>query len=128
MDESAVTVPESAWLTQLRAISWSGFACDCPYSDRWVAALCTHLPRLTHLTVMLPRHMTSATLSILANAERLSALEVHIFRTSNASDAEVGALLQRSRALRSLCDYSDKAGPMPPSRARLDARHFKRSN
>jgi hypothetical protein len=82
--ELADRVPEGEWLrrmessqmTQLRALLWQHHICyeHCDYlrySDRWVAALCTQLPRLTRLELTLQPRMTNETLSILADAPAL---------------------------------------------------------
>jgi hypothetical protein len=104
--ELATTVPKRKWLrlmvdgqlAHLRTLVWTGGT----YTDRWLAAVCAKLPRLTHLEIALTRSTTKETLALLIGAERLAVLGVHISWLSNVSDTAVSALLQRSRALRRL--------------------------
>jgi hypothetical protein len=93
---------DSGCMAQLRKISFTGFLPECGYTDRWVSAVCTRLPRLTHLDVKLAARMTSQTLFILADAERLTVLDVELSGRNDVSTAAVAALLQRWRALRTL--------------------------
>jgi hypothetical protein len=83
-DELVRKVPESEWLrlmksgqlAQLRALSWTAhdaWRCEC--SDRWLSAVCMHLPRRTHLELG-----AVEALVILANAERLRRRWMWTFR------------------------------------------------
>jgi hypothetical protein len=104
-------VPEREWLhviesglfAQLRTLRMeeNAFQDYGTYHDRWVAAVCS-LPRLTHLELAISVRMTSKALSIVTDAPQLRVLDLDICMVQEVNEGALGALMQRSRALRSL--------------------------
>jgi hypothetical protein len=113
---------ESGKLAHLRSLVLLPFAAQvCDYSDEWLFALCTQFPRLTHLELPISSYMTSGALPILASADHLSALDISLPRGVWDAGA-IGALLQHSRALRSLSTYCVEFLPMKGLRTLLNVR------
>jgi hypothetical protein len=104
-EKDLVDLMKSHALDKLTTLRWdTRYQPAAEYSDRVVAAMCA-LPRLTHLEMTVAPPLTHATLSILADAERLIVLDLSIHAVSLANDfgsQSLNALLKRSRALRSL--------------------------